>query len=65
MKKNLTLLIMLFVGLCAWATDITFTAADFTPVTEADYSTTKEGVTVSVVGSTVASRLGFTCSGGM
>ena len=53
MKKNLTLLIMLFVGLCAWATDITFTAADFTPVTEADYSTTKEGVTVSVVGSTV------------
>ncbi len=55
MKKSLTLLIMLFVGLCVWATDITFTAADFTPVTEADYSTTKEGVTVAVVGSTVTS----------
>lgn len=55
MKRNLTLLIMLFVGLCSWATDVTFTAADFTPVTEADYSTTKEGVTVAVVGSTVTS----------
>lgn len=55
MKRNLTLLIMLFVGLCSWATDVTFTPADFTPVTEADYSTTKEGVTVAVVGSTVTS----------
>ena len=53
MKKFFTLFTMLFVGLGAWATDITFTAADFTPVTEADYSTTKEGVTVSVVASTV------------
>ena len=53
MNKLLTLIAMLFVGLSAWATDITITASDFTPTEAADYSTTKEGITVFVEASTV------------
>ena len=35
------------------AGDVTFTPSDFTPVETSDYSANKDGVTVSVVGSTV------------
>lgn len=53
MNKIFTLIAMLFVGLGASAKDITITASDFTPATEADYSTTKEGITVAVEASSV------------
>lgn len=36
-----------------WANPVTITASDFTPVESADYSTTKEGITVAVTASTV------------
>ena len=38
------------------ADDVTFTPSDFTPVESSDYSATKNGVTVSVVGSTVTAE---------
>ena len=53
MKKFFTLFMMMFVGLTVWATDITITPADFEPAENSDYSVTKDGITVTVVGSTV------------
>ena len=53
MKKIFTLLVVMMMGICGWATDITITPADFTATTSADYSTTKDGITVSVTASTV------------
>lgn len=53
MKKFFTLLAMMMVAICTWATDITITPADFTPAESSDYSVTKDGITVAVVGSTV------------
>ena len=53
MKKIFTLLVVMMMGICGWATDITITPSDFTPVETSDYSVTKDGITVSVVGSTV------------
>ena len=44
---------MMLFSLVAWADEVTFVASDFTPVESSDYSTTKNGITVSVVGSTV------------
>jgi len=53
MKKIFTLFMLMFVGMAAWATDITITPADFEPAENSDYSVTKDGITVSVVASTV------------
>jgi len=53
MNKLLSLLFMMFVAMTTWATDITITSGDFVPADNSDYSTTKDGITVSVVGSTV------------
>ena len=53
MKKIFTLLVVMMMGICGWAADITITPGDFTAVETSDYSVTKDGITVSVVGSTV------------
>jgi len=53
MNKLLSLLFMMFVAMTTWATDITITPGDFSPAESSDYSVTKDGITVSVVGSTV------------
>ena len=53
MNKVLSLLFTMFVGMAAWATDITITPSDFALATSSDFSTTKDGVTVAVAGSTV------------
>jgi hypothetical protein len=53
MKKIFTLLVVMMMGICGWATDITITPADFTPADNSDYSVTKDGITVAVVASTV------------
>ena len=53
MKKIFTLLVVMMMGICGWATDITITPADFTPAENSDYSVTKDGITVAVVASTV------------
>ena len=53
MKKIFTLLVVMMMGICGWATDITITPGDFSPAESSDYSVTKDGITVSVVGSTV------------
>ena len=53
MKKIFTLLVVMMMGICGWATDITITPGDFSPAENSDYSVTKDGITVSVVGSTV------------
>ena len=53
MNKVLSLLFTMFVGMAAWATDITITPSDFAEATSSDFSTTKDGVTIAVEGSTV------------
>ena len=53
MNKVLSLLFTMFVGMAAWATDITITPSDFALATSSDFFTTKDGVTVAVAGSTV------------
>lgn len=53
MKKIFTLLVVMMMGICGWAADITILPTDFTATTSADYSTTKDGITVSVTASTV------------
>ena len=53
MNRIFTFIVMMFVGMAAWATDITITPGDFTPTETSDYSTTKDGITVAVTASTV------------
>ena len=53
MKKIFTLFVVMMMAVCGWSDEITITPADFTPAENSDYSVTKDGVTVSVVGSTV------------
>lgn len=53
MNRIFTFIVMMFVGMAAWATDITITPGDFTPAETSDYSTTKDGITVAVTASTV------------
>ncbi len=40
----------------AWADEVTFTPSDFTATTNADYSTTKDAITVAVTSSTVTNE---------
>jgi hypothetical protein len=53
MKKIFTLLFVAMMGLSSWAEEVTILPSDFTPVENSDYSVTKDGITVSVVASTV------------
>jgi len=55
MKKIFTLLVVMMMTVCGWAEAelITILPSDFTPVETSDYSVTKNGTTVAVVGSTV------------
>lgn len=53
MKKFFSLIAAVLFAGSMMANDVTITASDFTAVTESDYSTTKDGVTVAVKASTV------------
>ena len=48
-------LLLLAVASVGWAEDISFSPSEFTATTSADYSLTKDGVTMAVLGSTVTS----------
>ena len=55
MKKIFTLLVVMMMAVCGWADEITILPSDFAAADNADYSVTKDGITVSVVASTVNS----------
>lgn len=57
MKKILSIFSALALTLPLFAGVVTFKPGDFTPVEKADYSTTKNGVTVAVTKSTLASEI--------
>lgn len=56
MKKVFTLLFVAMMSICGWAEEVTILPSDFTPVESSDYSVTKDGITVSVVASTVTAE---------